>query len=106
MENEYSSKHDFLLFLYNLVVLNSIDISRFERFVENLDSVDYYELMTMIDQIFRLCNYTDRISIINILCKRTPLLEVLRTIYDKIDDDVAYYWIVAKCCNQNLERIL
>lgn len=104
MENEYSVKLDYLLFLYNCKSLDHVDVPRFERVITNLDDIDFQEVLGFIDQVYKNCDDVTKVLIINSLCKHTSLMKVLGIIYNKLDEDLVYYSIMSKCGNQNLTR--
>lgn len=97
--NEYSSKHDFLIFLNNIKNHNQVDSSRLERTISDLSDVDYLEMIWVIEQIYVDCSITDKLELLNVMCKKTPLRDILNSIYAKIDKDVVYFYILSKCGN-------
>ena len=104
MENEYSVKLDYLLFLYNSKSLDNVDVPKFERVITNLSDIDFQEALGLIDQVYKNSNDVTKILIINSLCKRASLMDVLGIIYNKLDEDLVYYSIMSKCGNLNLAR--
>lgn len=103
LENEYSVKHDFLLFLYNVKKFKKIDLSRFERVMENLSPLDFKEMVGIIDQVYSYCSNLEKIMFINSLCRRMHLAEIFNIIYSKVEKDQVYYSILSKCCNYSYE---
>jgi len=104
IENEYSPKHDFLLFLHNIKTHNNLDVSRLERVVNQLSKNDFLELLGVIDQVYKICDNHNKVQIINAFCKRASLTQVLNSIYNKLDEDLVYFSIFSKCGNQNMLR--
>jgi superfamily II DNA helicase RecQ len=103
-ENEYSPKLDLLLFLFEVKAHNQVNIDRFERIVENLSFIEFQEMISVIDWVYNDCNSYEKVLIVNLLCKRMKLVEVINTIYNKVDQDVVYYAILSACCNNYFVR--
>lgn len=98
-ENEYSTKLDYLLFLYNIVALNSPDISRFERVLGNLNEIEFNETLEQVGAFYNRLNPRNKIFLINSLCKRTTLKQTIDAIYSKVQKDTVFYGILALCAN-------
>jgi hypothetical protein len=98
-ENEYSTKLDYLLFLYNIVALNSPDISRFERVLGNLNEIEFNETLEQVGAFYNRLNPRNKILLINSLCKRTTLKQTIDAIYSKVQKDTVFYGILALCAN-------
>ena len=102
IENEYTLKRDFFLFIYTLIIEQSYNNSRFERIVSTCRESEVYEIMEIVDQIYVKCSISDRFLLINTLCRRVSLLEALDGLFNRIEKDQVYYSILSKCCNYYL----
>lgn len=101
IENEYNSKLDFYICLYQLLESNHLNHSRLIRSLSNMNEKSYKDLLTNSHYIYsKISEDSTKLDFINCLLEFLPDKELLENIYLHVKPDLIYYGLLLERVNK------
>lgn len=104
LENEYSSKLDLYISVYQMIVSNHLNVSRITRALNSTNESCLYDFQDNCYLLYAyLKNDTDRLEFIKMLGLFQRFDDIIENIFTRITKDKIYYAYLSKCANNQIE---
>ena len=103
-EGKYNVKIDLFLLLYNVLMFDDFDVSRYKRVLQGLTKAERDEFIDNIALFYDRLMKENKILLIKELEQYEKIGDLLDKAFSKMPKDEVYFGIIAKHCNKAFEN--
>ena len=103
-EGKYNVKVDLFLLLYNVLMFDEFDVSRYKRVLDSMTKKERDEFIDGIALFYDRLSKENKIILIKELQKYEKIGDLLDNAFSKMPKDDVYYGIIAHYCNEAFEN--
>ena len=103
-EGKYNVKIDLFLLLYNVLMFDDFDVSRYKRVLQGLTKAERDEFIDNIALFYDRLMKENKILLIKELEQYEKIGDLLDKTFSKMPKDEVYFGIIAKHCNKAFEN--